>query len=133
MAARAKASQPRAAGAGPLGAEAVHAVDDEQHALAAAHRGCAGTGSFTPVLECTQVSATSRVRGRDGPPQPVHDLVHRGPRGIVVQPHAPHRQAAETQRLVRGVEVVLARQHLRRRRAAAGRRTAARGPSSSSP
>ena len=54
-----------------LDAEAVHAVDAQEHASAlgallvhvgerVGHR---RMGSFTPVDECTQVTATARVRG----------------------------------------------------------------------
>ena len=44
-----------------LGTESVHAVDAEEHALGQRRRDRA-QGSLTPVLECTHVRATTRVR-----------------------------------------------------------------------
>ena len=92
-------------------------------------------GSFTPVTECTQVIASTRVRGR--PPrralETISSIDARRRRGTGA-PGAPSRRRAprSRRRLVGRVEVVLGGQHLVARRRAAGRCTAARGPSWSS-
>ena len=44
-------------------AEAVHAVDAEQDTRVGSASAIARIGSFTPVLECTHVTASARVFG----------------------------------------------------------------------
>ena len=101
----------------PPGAEAVHAVDARGRAhgrVRGSASAIARIGSLTPVLECTQVNATTRVCGRDPAAQPRHDLVDRrhGAGRRTDGRAAPSRRRTEAQRLVRRVEVVLGRHDL---------------------
>ena len=126
-----------------LDAEAVHAVDAQQHTLAlgpapvrarARPRRSSRSGSFTPVPEWTHVTATHAFAGRsrastDARSRP-RDAAPGRRRARTLRIAAPVRSPPQPQRLVGGVVVVLGRERSRRRLADAGRDTSERGPSS---
>ena len=94
-------------------------------------------GSRTPVEECTQVTATTLVRGVSPATSRDDHLVHGRLPGLVVERDPLDRGTGPLGQQPQGVlgreEVVRGRQHLVARRTATGRRTWWRSPSSSSP
>ena len=136
-------SHPRSRGAAPRRRSRARRRRREEALRLAALRVALGdasaiarTGSLTPVLECTQVSATARVLGVDGVHERATIRVQRRTRGVVVEPHPSdgrtRRGRPQAQRLVRRVEVVLGREDLLARPERRRSRRAGRGPSSSS-